>query len=331
MDIPDLQGNRPAPGYPQAIVTSARGWERRWMSRRPTVPSALRGITFRGSLAVKEGLITRGQLGSSAWRRLFRDVYAERYAEIDHAGMCTAAVEHLLPDAVVTGASAAFLFGIALVRRADPVELLTAAPHSPVRGLLLHNGPVDAADVVIASGLRTATPLRACWDLVRHRTPADAMCFIDQFLRKELVTVAELEKYGWAHQGEPGCRRMIEAARLADSGAESPQESRSRVLFMQAGVPKPVTQHIITDRGRFVARADMAWPDYQVAMEYEGFAYHSSRQDLARDRARLNRQAVAGWLVIHVTADRLHRDLAGVVEEVLAALRSRGWPGPPNF
>lgn len=169
-----------------------------------------------------------------------------------------------------------------------------------------------------------ATPARACWDLVRHRTLPDAIGYLDAFAGKGLVTPQELEKFAWSRQGEPYWRRVVEASHVMDGAAESVQESRSRLLLVQAGVPRPVVQFVIT-RGRFVARVDMAWPDYRVALEYDGFAYHSERQDLARDRARLNRQILAGWLVIHVTGDRLRDDLPGVVREVLQALRSRGW------
>jgi very-short-patch-repair endonuclease len=32
-----------------------------------------------------------------------------------------------------------------------------------------------------------------------------------------------------------------------------------------------------------------------------------------------------GWLVLHVTSQRLHDDFPGLVREIKAALRSRGW------
>ncbi|MCP2326587.1 very-short-patch-repair endonuclease [Hamadaea flava] len=301
------------------------------MPRRPTIPPALRGVTFRGSAAMRDGLLTRGQLASSAWRRLFRDVYVQRSVEIDHRGLCVAAVEHVLPSAVVTGASAAYLHGVRLVGPDDPVELLTPAPHGPVHGIRLHHGPLDPGDLVEVDGLRVASPTRTVWDLVCHRDLADAARFVDPLLRLGRLTGDDLAKYAWEHRGEPGYRLMEQMAELADAGSESPQESRTCVELVLAGVPKPRTQYVIRDGGRFVARSDLAWPEYLVALEYDGYDFHHDRSDLSRDRARLNRQLIAGWLVIHVTGDRLRRDLPGVVAEVLAALRSRGWPGPPRL
>ena len=41
------------------------------------VPDLLRRRPFRGTAAVSDGLLTRPQLRSSPWRRLFRDVYVQ--------------------------------------------------------------------------------------------------------------------------------------------------------------------------------------------------------------------------------------------------------------
>jgi hypothetical protein len=300
------------------------------MPRRPRIPEALCGEIFRGSEALRSGLITRRQLTAVA-RRLFRDVYADSTVEVSHAIRCRAVLRFLLPQAVVTGASAAYLLGIRSVPEDGPVELLMPVPHGPIRGVLLHHGPTQPGDVLERDGLRVASPARACWDLVLHRPLPTAMIFVDQFVRAGLVSRGGLEQYAWERNGERGWRLMLRAAQLADAGAESSQESRIRILLVESGVPTPVTQYAITERGCFVARTDLAWPDYRVAMEYDGYAYHSAPADLARDRARLNRQAVAGWIVIHATAGRLREDLSGLVAEVLAALRSRGWPGPPRL
>ncbi|NUT35541.1 MAG: hypothetical protein HOV79_21010 [Hamadaea sp.] len=295
------------------------------------MPPALRGVVFRGSAAIGDGLLSRTQLRDGRWRRLFRDVYVESGAEIDHTAVCAAALQHVVPDGVITGVSAAHLYGVVLSAATAPVELLLPVPHGPVSGLALHHGSVAADDVRTVHGLRTAVPVRAVWDLVRHRPVLDAMPYIDQFLRARLLGTAEIEAYAAEHRGEPGSVRLVDAARLGDPGAESPPESRCRVLLVQGGVPKPVTQHVITDGGRFVARADMAWPEYQVALEYDGFAFHSDREALSRDRVRLNRQIASGWCVVHVTGDRLRTDPNGVVVEVLTALRSRGWPSRPRL
>jgi very-short-patch-repair endonuclease len=50
---------------------------------------------------------------------------------------------------------------------------------------------------------------------------------------------------------------------------------------------------------------DFAWPEHRLAVEYEG-VWHGERQQVARDRRRLNDVTRAGWRVIFVTAADLH-------------------------
>ena len=107
---------------------------------------------------------------------------------------------------------------------------------------------------------------------------------------------------------------------LADGLAESPQETRLRLLLVRGGLPTPVAQFVVRDGGRFVARVDLAWPDRRLAVEYDG-VWHGERGQFARDRDRLNRLLAAGWRVVFVTARDLHRpqELVARVAAALAA------------
>ncbi|MGI8626259.1 MAG: endonuclease domain-containing protein, partial [Geodermatophilaceae bacterium] len=54
------------------------------MSSGRLPPLGLRHQVFRGSDAVRAGLITPDQLRGSAYVRLFRNIYADASLEIDH-------------------------------------------------------------------------------------------------------------------------------------------------------------------------------------------------------------------------------------------------------
>jgi hypothetical protein len=90
---------------------------------RPVRPDRLRGRVFRGSSQVAAGRLTRGQLRSAAWQRLFRDVYACSSVVVTHEVRAGAAALLLLPGAVVSGRSAAVLWGVAAAGPTDDVEL----------------------------------------------------------------------------------------------------------------------------------------------------------------------------------------------------------------
>src|SRR6476469_5871721 len=95
----------------------------------PRRPADLRGRVFRGSAAVASGRLSPRELRSSAWQRLFHDVYACADLPVTHRLRAVAASRLLVPDAVVSGRSAAVLWGIPVAERDDDVEL-TVRPGS---------------------------------------------------------------------------------------------------------------------------------------------------------------------------------------------------------
>ncbi len=60
------------------------------------------------------------------------------------------------------------------------------------------------------------------------------------------------------------------------------------------------------DDDGFVARVDFAYPDLRIAIEYDGL-WHGGRRAFLDDRRRLNRLVAAGWIVVHVTLEDMHR------------------------
>ena len=103
-----------------------------------------------------------------------------------------------------------------------------------------------------------------------------------------------------------GSKLAREVADLADGLAESPQETRVRLAPRRGGLPAPGAQHPVPHRQGFLAPVDPGHPGLRLAVEYDG-AWHGAPGELARDRRRLNRLTAAGWRVVFVTADDLHR------------------------
>ncbi|MDG4758892.1 hypothetical protein [Micromonospora sp. WMMD710] len=295
------------------------------MSKAPRRPPQLRGRVFRGSVAVSRGLLTRNDLRSSAWRPLFRDVYADAKVSITHVVRCTAVGRWLIPpEAAIAGRAAAGLYGCGTPTASDPVDVLIPrdARIGPATGLRVHHGEIDPDDILERAGVRVTSPARTCWDLARWLDVIEAVVVIDAILARRLTTVSALREYALNRAGRRGWRSLLRAVDLADAGAESPQESRTRVRLVLAGLPRPETQWIVAERGRFVARLDLAWPQFKVAVEYDGL-WHDDPEQFHRDRRRLNRLLGGDWIVLHVTGKRLRDDFDGFLAEVRAALRAR--------
>lgn len=299
------------------------------MPPQPHRPRELQWRVFRGSDAQRRRLLTAEQLRSGAWIRLRNDVYADARLERDHELACRAAALRLPPAAALAGPSAAYLYGVRFAATADDdVHVIVPSGDNagPRRGLRVHRPRLAPGDVVVGGGLRRTTPARTAWDLAGWLDVLSAVTIIDGLLGAGLVDRLDLAKMVDARRGERGWRQAAHAFDLADGGAQSPPESQLRVRLVLAGLPRPVVQCPVRLPSGQLLHPDLAWPEFKVAVEYDG-QWHADADQLHRDRRRLNRLLAAGWIVLHVTSRRLRQDFSGVLREIRDALRSRGWSG----
>jgi hypothetical protein len=291
------------------------------MTRTPTRPDALRGKIFRGSEQVRRGLLTPASLRSSAWQRIFPDVYACSSLAIDHRRRARAAARLLLPSATVSGRSAGVLWGVDLAGPGDDVELTVPAScrAGSVRGVRVTRRRLAEAEVTLRSGVHVTSPVRTALDLARITPREEAVVCLDRFLLSRVVPLPDVVEAAASFSGS-GCRSMRKAVALADGLAESPQETRLRLLMHASSLPRPLAQYNVWgDGGRFIARLDFAWPEARVAVEYEG-VWHA--HNVAKDRRRLNELTAAGWTVVFVTAADL-ADPVALVARIGAVLAAR--------
>jgi very-short-patch-repair endonuclease len=287
-------------------------------------PHALHGCVFRARDVLADGVLTRDALRSSAWRRLFRGVYADARLP-DSFALRVRGARLLIPSAgVFSGRTAAYLLGApALVDSATQVEVSVPAgmQFGPVTGLRIRRLPLPEADLTQVGGFRCTRGLRTALDIARAEPVVEAVVALDVLLARVVVGKGELEVAGRRLVGGRGARSARLAIGLADQRSESPQESRLRVLLALAGL-HPVPQFVVRDPdGVFVARVDLAFPAHRIAVEYDGL-WHAEDGQFAQDRRRLNRLAACGWIVLHVTAADLHHP-AALVTRLGALLRSR--------
>jgi hypothetical protein len=274
---------------------------------------------FLGWWAVDEGLLTPDELRSRAWRRIFRGVYVHRDVPVSHELRARAACV-LLPAAVVSGGSAAVLWGVDLAGPEDDVEVTVPPSTHPRRipGLRARRAvlPRDQQwrrrGIPVTTGEATAVRLAGL-------LPGDAgVVAVDQLIAAGAAELEAVRALAGAAAGR-GAARARRACALADGLAESPQETRVRLILHRSDLPAPVAQHRVVDEyGRFVARVDFAWPQQKVALEYDG-QWHSAPGQFAKDRERLNRLTAAGWRVVFVTAADLRlpeRLLARIAAEL---------------
>ena len=219
--------------------------------RRPRAVPALGDRPFRGSSAVADGLLTRGDLRGPGWQRVLPDVYVRVGAVLDHALRVRAALV-LFPDAVVCGRSAARLWGVDVDGPVGDAETgdveVVQPPHAPdaagirrtraqqrIPGLRLRRCRLLALDITSRDGLRITTPAATALDLAAELPHDDAVVVIDQFCRagsryRRLTDLPQLSALAEVRTGR-GCRLSRAALADADGLAESPQETRLRLIM----------------------------------------------------------------------------------------------------
>ncbi|MBO0686900.1 MAG: DUF559 domain-containing protein, partial [Candidatus Dormibacteraeota bacterium] len=105
---------------------------------------------------------------------------------------------------------------------------------------------------------------------------------------------------------------------LAEPAAESPMETRLRLVLVLAGLPRPVAQvSLRDDTGEFLARPDLYYPQARLAIEYDGGTHRGS---LTADNRRQNRLQRSGVRLLRYTAPDVYGRQDAIVAEVRALL-----------
>lgn len=271
---------------------------------------------FVGSAALNRGAVTRSEL-RTRHRRVFRDVYVCREAELTAAAKARAA--WLSTGATLAGLSASAVLGTKWLDPAAPAEIIRRDRHGQ-RGIVVHSYDLADGEVRTVLGMPVTTAARTAFDIGRRLPAAQAVPIFDALLHATGIKAAHVIALADRHPGARGVRQLRAALELADGGAESPQETRVRLLLIAAGLPKPETQ---IEFRELRIRVDMGWREWKVAVEYDGIQHWHDRYQRSWDIERIALLEAAGWSVIRVSAEMLSRPDA-LVERVKVKLVERG-------
>jgi hypothetical protein len=285
---------------------------------------------FRGSLAVRGGVVTWNQLAGPRFVRVFPDVYVRAGRQLDLATR-SAAAYLLIGDrgGALAGYSAALLLGADCGPRNAPAEVVVAGDQRAHPGLRVVRGRLEPEDTVEVRGCRLTSPLRTAWDLGRRLGPVEAVVAVDALARRRVrdgFAPVQLLDLRASRPGARGSRRLDRVVELADPRAESPMETRLRLILVLGGLPRPAVQHeLLDEHGFVVARFDLAYPQARLAIEYDGGG-HAGRVFSADDRWRDATTSGFGWQTLRFTRDDVVLTAPRTIQAVADALAHR----PPS-
>lgn len=210
----------------------------------------------------------------------------------------------------------------------DVVHLTVSHGSHPEKsaGLVIHATRLNLRNfATMRSGVPVTVPLQTVLDISgQDIADCDLGAFLAHCISSRLVTVRSLERY-LSSQGR-GVRGIVRLRRLLDDlcALDSLVEAELLGILAAAGIERPVTQFVIRDSGRFLGRVDLAWPLRHVALELDGFRFHSDPRSFVSDRERGNRIVAAGWALLRTTPASVRESPHLVIADVRMALaRSR--------
>jgi very-short-patch-repair endonuclease len=269
----------------------------------------------------------RHRLAAGRWRSVHPGVYAVAGAPVSVAATTMAAclaggvgsaVSHRSADEIWTAGTLSAPAEVTTTREAGRIS-------TP---LTIHRSRDLAPEHVTRQlDLPVTTPARTLVDLGQVAPPWEVSQTLERFLSRELVTMAAVRAAVVVHsrRGRRGVgvlRRVVEWRALGDTPAQSVLEGALADLCRRAGLPRPAYQHEVEIAGR-KRRIDFAYPDLMLAIEVDGYEYHSSPTSFEADRIRGNELALAGWQVLHFTWDQvIHRPVyvEGTIRRALMKL-----------
>jgi hypothetical protein len=260
------------------------------------------------------------QLGIPAGRLRARDLDASIYGMRAPLGAsdllevrCAILAQRITNDAFFSGATAARLMNVPLPRHLEQqvevdvtVRAPDRAPHA--QGLIGHARTVHPDDIRVTNRLRHSSPERVWCELAAVLELGDLVAAGDHLIRHTApqTSIARLRERLKVADRVARSPRLREGLALLNGRAESRPESLLRVAMHRSGLPRPEVNFSIVAPGGRRFRADLAYPDRWLIIEYQG-DYHREPTQWRADMTRRAHLEELGWRVLEVNADDLAR------------------------
>lgn len=253
----------------------------------------------------------RRKVRSGQWRRCGTGVYFADDRPFTPSARIRAAVWARGPRAAASGLAAAWWLGLTMLEpQAVEVTVPRTASGRCGQGIRVRRRDLRDDDIFEARGLRvTSVSLTVLEASVRRGGGPKIM---DSALQRRL-RLDDLQRVHLRNTGRHGAaaaRRMLDAAA---GGARSEAERLLVRLLQNAGITGWRANYKVGPYS-----VDVAFVAPRVAIEIDGWAFHSDQEAFQKDRARQNYLILQGWQVLRFT----WLDITQHPEQVLAQIRT---------
>jgi very-short-patch-repair endonuclease len=248
--------------------------------------------------------LIRHKVATGQWARMHRGVYRDTAVPQTPGQDLRGAWLALRGAGIVSHTSAGWLWGLLPEPPPKPELSIQTSNGRRLKGVTFHHfADLDWAQAVTRQHVLVTNPLRTIVDMAGSPLLSSSQLTdaIDTALSKRLVTIpaitAELDRL--ARRGRPGVGKL--RSHLANRGfigapEASVLESKMGRIIIATRLPLPRVELTVGENGEY--RLDFAWPEIKLAVEVDGYIFHSSVEHKQRDDTRRNRLQQAGWTVL---------------------------------
>ncbi|MFJ3393185.1 hypothetical protein [Leifsonia aquatica] len=229
---------------------------------------------------------------------------------------CSALLCHRDDRLLFSHVTAAQLYGAPLPRHLDmddPIHVTVPAGERAPQIAGIHSHTIASWSPALVGAFPVTSPAQTWLDLVPLLDRVSSIAVADYLVSGSApwTTRDHLESIVAAWPGRRGVKQARAQLPAVRAGVDSPGETRLRLLLTDAGLPQPAVNFTLLDRtGTAIARADLAYPIEQIALEYEGDIHRVDRRVWMKDLRRRERVEDLGWRMVRVTASDLHEPAA---------------------
>jgi hypothetical protein len=299
----------------------------RWR-RAAELAARQHGVVSREQLR-RCGLSDRQITRATALSRLHavhRGVFAVGHDRLSASGRRAAAVLACGPGVALGYRTAAAHWNLRSVS-GPTIEIVVPRSSRPRhRNVRVHcHAQLHPDELAMHDGIRVTTVARTLLDLAavlpatalrRAVGQADVLRLFDRHAVAPLLV---------RHPRHRGRRALEEVLRTWDEPdrVRSPQEETFPQLCARFGFPRPAINAVVLGM-----EIDAVFADHRIAVELDGYAFHSGAIQWEDDHEKRARLVAAGWTVLAYSWRQVQSDGGRLVRETLGAALMRASPGP---
>jgi hypothetical protein len=251
------------------------------------------------------GRAVDSRVGAGKLHPLHRGVYAVGHRVVSQDGRWRAAVFAAGPGAVLSHATAAAVWELRAERSAAIDVSVGTAGRRGRAGLRFHRRRLTPQEVTTVRGIPVTTVPRTLLDLAAqglHGRPLESL--IDRAEHRRLLDFTDLHRLARANHARPGipALRAVLARYTPNAPTRSELEERFIELCDAHAIPRPRINERIED-----IEVDFHWPDKNLVVEVDGYAWHRSPTTLANDHERDVKLVLAGKRVLRFSSEQVFK------------------------